>query len=68
MSIFIASLVILFVCVIGYFVANRSPRLRRYKRAILAVGVLAFAVVLYEGWDDLSAGFIDAFTSGFNPR
>jgi hypothetical protein len=58
---FVASVVTLIVCVIGFVVATRSPRLRRYRRVILAVGVLAFAVFLYDGWDQLSAGFMDGF-------
>ena len=48
--------VILIVSVIGYLVANRRLRLRRYSRVIL-VGVLAFAVGLYVDWDQFVAGF-----------
>ena len=58
---FLLLVVILIVCVIGFFVAHRSPRLRRYQRVILAIGVVTFAAILYLGWDDLSAGFIDGF-------
>ena len=59
---FLASLAVLIVCVIGFFVANRSPRLRRYRAVILAVGVLAFAVILYDGWDHFVAGFKDGIS------
>jgi uncharacterized membrane protein YqgA involved in biofilm formation len=57
MSPFDAGFVILIVSVIGYLVANRLPRLRRYRTMILAVGVLAFAVGLYVDCDQAVAGF-----------
>ena len=57
MSPFDAGFIVLILSAIGYLVANRIPRLNRYRRVILIVGAVAFAVGLYVDWDQAVAGF-----------
>jgi len=47
----------LFVGLIGFLVANRIARLRRFGRFILVAGVLLFLASLYIDSDDAINGF-----------
>jgi len=58
-----AAFVALALGLIGYVVTNRLPRLRRYRRVIIAAGVLLFVVGIYIDRRNVAAAFMDGWNS-----
>ncbi|HEV7486478.1 MAG TPA: hypothetical protein VGQ65_12420 [Thermoanaerobaculia bacterium] len=58
-----AAFVALALGLIGYVVTNRLPRLRRFRRVIIAAGVLLFVVGIYIDRRSVAAAFMDGWSS-----
>lgn len=57
MSIFDVGFVVLFVGVVGYLFRHRLPRLRRYLRIVIVLGVLLILIGSYVDRQSLIDGF-----------